>query len=94
MTIIPVKISSTYLICHPLEEVQSLELVGLTISHDLSCADCIPKLASKVTDWASAIISNLFLENQSYTKSTKPLSIANKSIRSASINVNCTLTRK
>jgi len=37
------------LLNNPLEEVQSFKLLGLTISHDLSWANHIPKLVSKAS---------------------------------------------
>ena len=38
-----------YLLSNPLEEVQSLKLLDFTIGHDLSWANHISKLASKVS---------------------------------------------
>ena len=37
----------SYFLGHPLEEVKSLEILGLIISHDLSLANQIAKLTSK-----------------------------------------------
>ena len=57
---------SISLVIPPLEEVQSLELRGLTISHNISWFDHIARLASKAksTDLASSINPNVSLEKK------------------------------
>ena len=66
-----------YFLNIPLEEVQSFQLLGLTISHDLSLANHISRFSSKpVTDWASSVIQSLSLAHLNSHPPTKPSSAA------------------
>ena len=52
-----------YFLNKPLEDVKSLKCLDLTISHDLSWADHIFKMASPARDWASFVVKGLSLAN-------------------------------
>ena len=45
-----------YFLTNPLKEVQSLKLLGLTLSHDLSWVNHISKLASKARYWLGILL--------------------------------------
>ena len=57
--------SSIYFINNPLEEVQSFKFLGFTISHDLSWANHISKLASKIGILHRTKVSSTGMENKS-----------------------------